>query len=283
MLKLNKPESDIWLNPKFDLDEALLATTHLAIGAHQDDLEFMAYEGIAACYGRKDYWFTGVTVTDGRSSSRIGPYANYTDEEMRLTRRQEQRKAAELGRYAAQFQLDYSSKEVKTTASDAVVRDLVAILSTMQPRFVYLHQPADKHDTHVAVLSCCLKALRQPTGHHRPERVIGCEGWRDLDWLADSEKVAMDCDPHPELAAAQMAVFDSQISGGKRYDRAVTGRRHSNATHFDSHHADQCESIAWGIDLTELVANPDLSMKDFILNHISMLAADVEQRVDRYA
>ena len=283
MLKLNKPESDIWLNPKFDLDEALMATTHLAIGAHQDDLEFMAYEGIAACYGREDYWFTGVTVTDGRGSSRIGPYADFTDEEMRLTRRQEQRKAAELGRYAAQFQLDYSSKEVKATASDAVVRDLVAILSTMQPRFVYLHQPADKHDAHVAVLSCCLKALRQTAGHHRPERVTGCEGWRDLDWLADSEKVAMDCDPHPELAAALMAVFDSQISGGKRYDRAVRGRRHSNATHFDAHHTDQCESIAWGIDLTELVANPDLSMKDFILNHISMLAADVEQRVDRYA
>ncbi len=282
MLKLNKPEADTWLNPKFDLEEALKSTTHLAIGAHQDDLEFMAYEGIADCYGREDHWFTGVTVTDGRSSSRIGPYAEFSDEEMRLTRRREQRKAAQLGLYAAQFQLDYSSEEVKVTTPDLVVRDLVAILSRMRPRFVYLHQPADKHDTHVAVLCRCIEALRQAAGRHRPEKVIGCEGWRDLDWLADSEKVAMDCGQHPELAAALMAVFDSQITGGKRYDRAVTGRRHSNATHFDSHSADQFESIAWGIDLTELVANPDLSMKDFILNHISMLAADVWQRLDRY-
>ncbi len=283
MLKLNKPEADIWLNPNFALDEALPSTTHLAIGAHQDDLEFMAYEGIAACYGREGHWFTGVTVTDGRGSSRIGPYAEFSDEEMRLTRRREQRKAAELGQYAAQLQLDYSSEEVKTTAPDQVVRDLVAILSTMRPRIVYLHQPADKHDTHVAVLSRCIEALRRTADHHRPEKVTGCEGWRGLDWLADSEKVAMDCAPHPELAAALMAVFDSQISGGKRYDRAVAGRRHANATHFDSHSADRFESIAWGIDLTELVANPDLSMKDFILNHIGMLAADVEQRVDRYA
>ncbi len=283
MLKLIKPESEIWLNPKFDLDEALQSTTHLAIGAHQDDLEFMAYEGIAACYGREDYWFTGVTVTDGRGSPRSGPYSDHTDEEMRLIRRREQRKAAELGRYAAQFQLDYSSEEVKATAPDQVVQDLVAILSTMRPQCVYLHQPADKHDTHVAVLSCSLKALRQTAGHHRPEKVIGCEGWRDLDWLADSEKVAMDCAPHPELAAVLMAIFDSQISGGKRYDRAVAGRRHANATHFDSHNADQFESIAWGIDLTELVANTDLSMKDFILEHIGKLAADVGRRVDRYA
>ena len=282
MLKLNKPESDIWVYPKFDLNKALKSTTHLAIGAHQDDLEFMAYEGIAACYQKEDFWFTGVTVTDGRGSSRIGPYADYTDEEMRLTRREEQRKAAQIGQYAAQLQLDYSSDEVKTAARGQVVQDLVAILLTMRPQCVYLHQPADKHDTHVAVLSCCIEALRKTSSYHTPNKVIGCEGWRDLDWLIDSEKVAMDCAAHPELAAALMAVFDSQLSGGKRYDRAVIGRRHANATHFDSHSADQFESIAWGIDLTELVTDPHLSMKDFILNHINMLAADVGQRADRY-
>ena len=282
MIKLTKPESNTWVNPRFDLGEALRGTTHLAIGAHQDDLEFMAYEGIAACYEREDRWFAGVTVTDGRGSARTGPYSDHTDEEMRLTRRREQIRAAEMGQYAAQFQLDYSSEEVKTTSQGLVVRDLVAILSAMRPQIVYLHQPADKHDTHVAVLSCCLKALRQTANRHTPDKVIGCEGWRGLDWLADSDKVAMDCGSHPDLAKGLMAVFDSQISGGKRYDRAVTGRRHANATHFDSHNADQFESIAWGIDLTELVANGDLSIKDFILNHIRMLAADVGQRLDRY-
>jgi hypothetical protein len=55
--------------------------------------------------------------------------------------------------------------------------------------------------------------------------VLGCEVWRDLDWLLDSDKVALDSSAKPELAAALLKVFDSQISGGKRYDLATLGRR----------------------------------------------------------
>ena len=43
MLQLNKPGSDILIHPDLQLEQALRITTHLAIGAHQDDLEFMAY------------------------------------------------------------------------------------------------------------------------------------------------------------------------------------------------------------------------------------------------
>ena len=50
MLALSNQASDFWIPQNFDLSEALGQTTHLAIGAHQDDLEFMAYEGIFACY-----------------------------------------------------------------------------------------------------------------------------------------------------------------------------------------------------------------------------------------
>ena len=46
-------------------------TTHLGVGAHQDDLEFMALHGILECYQRPDRWFSGIMVTDGRGSSRI--------------------------------------------------------------------------------------------------------------------------------------------------------------------------------------------------------------------
>ena len=43
MLALSNQASDFWIPQNFDLSEALGQTTHLAIGAHQDDLEFMAY------------------------------------------------------------------------------------------------------------------------------------------------------------------------------------------------------------------------------------------------
>ncbi len=275
-------DADIWLGDRLSLDEALDRTTHLGIGAHQDDLEFMAYEGIAACYDRDDRWFSGITVTDGRGSSRTGPFANHSDEEIRNVRRNEQRTAAEIGQYAAQFQLDYSSSVLKGEGRPNVTEDILAVLEKSRPNVVYLHQPADKHDSHIAVLVCSIEALRQAARNHVPERVVGCEVWRSLDWLDDSEKVAMVCDAYPDLAAKLYAVFESQIAGGKRYDLAVEGRRRANATMFDSHGSDVYQSVAWGIDLKPLVINPDLSIEAFILEKIGQLSQDVKDRVQKF-
>ena len=65
--------------------KAIVRTTHLAISAHQDDIEFMAYAPIAECFGKADKWFSGIVVTDGAGSPRSGLYADYTDEEMKVT------------------------------------------------------------------------------------------------------------------------------------------------------------------------------------------------------
>ena len=82
---------------------------------------------------------------------------------------------------------------------------------------VYTHNLADKHPTHVAVARAAIEALRSLPPEIRPQRVIGCEGWRDLDWLPDNEKVVMDVTGHEALAAKLSACFVSQIGGGKRY------------------------------------------------------------------
>ena len=280
---LSKPGADIWIRDGLSFDEALSRTTHLGIGAHQDDLEFMAYEGIAECYKSQDQWFAGITVTDGRGSSRLGPYAHYTDDEMCVARKEEQRKAAEMGKYTAQMQLDYASRQVKGEGREEVVADLVALLCKMKPNTVYLHQPADKHDGHVAVLGCCIEALRQTADSHVPERIIGCEVWRGLDWLADSDKIAMDCGAYPELTESLNAIFDSQIAGGKRYDLAVLGRRRANATFFDSHGSDIYSSVTWGIDLKPLIEDASLSIKTFILEKIAQLSQDVASRVSKFS
>lgn len=283
MINLKNQEAAIWTEPSFSLKTAFENTTHLAIGAHQDDLEFMAYEGLSICYDSDHQWFTGITVTDGRGSSRIGPYSTYNDDEMRDIRREEQRKAAELGRYAAQLQLDYRSSEVKGNESPSLVGDLAQILRLMRPEKVYLHQPADKHDTHVAVLTACIAALRQTADHHVPQSIVGCEVWRGLDWLSDKEKVALDSSRKPELFKQLTAIFDSQITGGKRYDLAVLGRCRANATFFDSHSPDQSELITWGIDLTPLIHDPNLTISNFILGHLNQLTQDVKNRVERFS
>lgn len=278
-LKLHKAESDIWISEGCVIGEAMARTTHLAIGAHQDDLEIMAYEGIAHCYETEDRWFSGIVATDGRGSSRVGPYADLSDEQMRTIRREEQRKAAAMGKFGLQIQLDYTSSELKGAGKEHAIEDLVRILMAMKPEVVYLHHPADKHDSHVALLVCCIEALRRVAPVYIPARVLGCEVWRNLDWLPDSEKVAMDCSAYPELAEALLSVFDSQISGGKAYDKATLGRRFANATFNNSHGSDSCTSIAWALDLKPLIEDSSLAICTFIQSKIDLLSADVAHRL----
>ena len=112
-MKLTHPTADLYVPDGLAIGPALARTTHLGIGAHQDDLEFMTIHGILSCFGRSDRSFCGVTCTDGAGSSRSGVYGDYTDEQMKAVRRQEQRAAAMVGRYGAMLQLDFTSKEVK--------------------------------------------------------------------------------------------------------------------------------------------------------------------------
>lgn len=281
-MQFTQPKSDIFTAGSRSPAEALAAVTHLCVAAHQDDIEIMAHAGISDCLEAEGKAFGGVVVTNGAGSSRIGPYADYTDEQMQDVRRDEQRKAAEVGGYAIQIQLAHPSADVKQSGHAGVAADLTKIFSGCQPEVVYLHQPADKHDTHVAVLLRCLTALRLLPVEKRPRLVLGCEVWRDLDWMIDADKVVLDSGRHPELAADLLKVFDSQISGGKRYDLATIGRRCANATFHTSHASDRVAGITWAMDLTPLVTDEALEVAAFTLGHIDRLRADVAERLGRY-
>jgi hypothetical protein len=81
-MKLSRDEAELYIPDGAPEAEALARTTHLAVGAHQDDLEIMAAHGILACYDDPDQWFTGVTVTNGAGTPRSGAFADYTNDEM---------------------------------------------------------------------------------------------------------------------------------------------------------------------------------------------------------
>jgi LmbE family N-acetylglucosaminyl deacetylase len=202
---------------------------------------------------------------------------------MQRIRREEQRTAATLGKYNLQLQLAHPSADVKSLGHPAVAADLAAIFGGCQPSVVYLHQPADKHDTHVACLLRCLEALRALPRERRPARVLGVEGWRDLDWLADDQKVPLDASAHPALAEKLVAVFASQIAGGKRYDLAAPGRRLANATFYASHATDTASALSFAMDLTPLVNDETLPVVDFTVAHIERLRADVAARIEKFS
>ena len=128
------------------LDGALRRITHVGIGAHQDDLEIMAYHGIARCYTDDARWFGGITCTDGAGSPRAGALADFSDEQMKEARHREQEEAARLGKYGVMVQLGYPSAVIKGGEASALEDELVGLLSAMSAQVVYTHNLADKHE-----------------------------------------------------------------------------------------------------------------------------------------
>jgi LmbE family N-acetylglucosaminyl deacetylase len=280
-MQLNNPGAEVFVPDGTPVEQALARTTHLAVGAHQDDLEIMAYRGILECFQQPDKWFCGVNVTNGAGSPRDDLYKDYTDEMMQVVRRKEQKKAAVVGEYTAQVFLDYSSAATKDGSNPAVKEDLVKVLLATRPQIVYTHNLADKHDTHVAVTLRVIAALRELPEDAKPQQVLGCEVWRDLDWMADSDKVPMDVSAHENLAAALLGVFDSQICGGKRYDLATMGRRRAHATYFESHGVDVSTSLIYAMDLTPLIRDPSLDVLSYVQGFIDRFAQDVRSRIEK--
>ena len=274
--------ADCYLPQADEAPSALRKTTHLGVGAHQDDLEFMAMHGILECYEKDDQWFGGVTCTNGAGSARTGEFAKVTDEAMQAIRAEEQREAARVGQYVFMAQLHHPSAGIKDPSNDDLENDLVKILTEAQPEVVYTHNLADKHSTHIAVAASLIKAIRRLPKAQRPKKLIGCEVWRDLDWMPDSKKIVMDLSSRPELATQLNGLFVSQISGGKRYDLAVEGRRRANATFFDSHSVDDSQSVAFGIDLTPLIEDDTLSPEAYTLSFIAEFQQDVQKQISHY-
>jgi LmbE family N-acetylglucosaminyl deacetylase len=278
-MQFHRSNADFFVPDGTSPDAALARTTHICIAAHQDDIEIMAYNGIAECFGLPDKWFTGVVVTNGAGSPRSGIYGNYTDAEMQKVRIIEQRKAAYVGEYACQIQLGFTSSEVKNANETMVVDDLKKILHAALPQYVYLHNPADKHDTHIGVTMRSIAALRAVRDDLELKKVYGCEVWRDLDWLPDDVKLVLPASARSNVAASLVGVFDSQISGGKRYDLATAGRRLAHATYYASHGTDEESAINFAMDLTPLVEDPTLDVVDYVSGLVDAFRADVEKRV----
>jgi LmbE family N-acetylglucosaminyl deacetylase len=280
-MKLYHPTAGLFVPDDQPEAAALSRITHLGIGAHQDDLEFMAFHGIRECFASETKWFGGVTCTNGSGSARAGAYAHFTDAEMMAVRRAEQNQAAVAGRFGVMFQLDYPSRAVRSATDASLKNDLREILTATQPAIVYTHNPADKHDTHVGVVIAALQAMRELPREQRPKQVIGCEVWRDLDWLPDAEKVVMDVSGSDSLAAELNGVFKSQIAGGKRYDLAISGRRAANATFFDSHTTDHSTQVIFGMDLTPLVTDESADIVNYVCGCIERFKEDVRDKLSK--
>jgi LmbE family N-acetylglucosaminyl deacetylase len=200
---------------------------------------------------------------------------------MWVVRNKEQKKAAIVGEYAAQVLLDFPSSAVKDGTNTDPVDDIYQLLQSARPHTVYTHNLADKHDTHIGVTLKVIEAIRRLPQDERPQHLYGCEVWRDLDWLVDTDKVAFDCSMLENMQMALVSVFDSQVTGGKRYDLATMGRRRAHATYHASHDTDVTTSTGFALDLTPLIDDPTMDIAAFIQEFINRFAQDVQDRLNR--
>jgi len=276
-MKFKNESSELYIPNGVDEKKVLESITHLAIGAHQDDAEIMAYSGIAECFGKKDKNFGAIIATDGRGSPRDGFYKNFSDEQMKHARIAEQKKAADIGQYAALALLNYH--DVENIPQKPMADDIYNFLMASKPEVVYTHNLADKHGGHICVVLSTIEAIRRMPKEVRPKKLLGCEVWRGLDWLDDNSKILLNTSYSPNLANSLLSVFDSQISGGKRYDLATPARWLANATYAASHSADASSHLSYAMDLTPLIENENKCISSFVENHLMDFVNDVKNRL----
>lgn len=266
-----------------DSDEnAIGRVKMLGIGAHPDDLELLSWHAIGTSRATRSY--AGVVVADGADSPRAGAFANMSRAEMTRVRREEQKRAAKLGEYAALVLLGYASADVKQERAlhAPLVDDLVAILDATRPEAVFTHNPCDTHDTHVAVLAHVIAAARRLPKDARPRALYGCEVWGALDWLDASDRVAFDVSAFVDLGVELVGVFESQIAGGKRYDEAALARRRANATFLDARQVDGHTATELAMDLSALVHDASIDVHDFAMSLLERRRATASTRIRRF-
>jgi len=259
---------NLYIPDGVERERALQRCNYMAVGAHQDDLEIMAYHGILNCYNNSENWFCGVTMADGCGGPRKKGYEKFSSKEISAIRNKEQNIAADLGQYGAMFQFNLPSSAIKSPNKKGVVSKLLEVLQAVKPRVVYTHNPADKHDTHVGVLLATLQAIHQLPLADRPDKLYGCEVWRDLDWLDDVAKIRLNVTGHDELALSLIKCFESQVTDKKRYDLATLGRRRANATYSDAHSNSVEEQVTYAMDLSDLIRNESQSLIEYTLQQI---------------
>lgn len=283
-MTLDKRDAEMFIPDGATEDEAVKRSEIMAVGAHPDDIEVMSMPGILKALAAGGNRFFGVVATNGVGTYRSFDEINLSYQEMRDVRIAEQKKAASVGRYSGLALLNYESAEVKDACFTNIDRDLKHLFSAVRPSEIYLHNPFDRHDTHVAVCIRSIYALREvkaETGW-KPERLYAGECLRGLDWLVHCDRLVLPVDDKDCMSDKILGVYKSQMIGLRRYDQAVKGRRITNATYQEAQAIGSEYELAFAVDLLPLVEDSTLSVADFVRHTIDRFRADILSRLDRF-
>ena len=77
------------------------------------------------------------------------------------------------------------------------------------------------------------------------------------------------------LQSRLLQCHDSQVSGGKRYDRAIVARQQANATLASGETVDDCEACVLAMDLKPLVDDPAMTVQDWLARCLERFTAEL--------
>ncbi len=252
-------------------------TRYLAIVAHPDDLEFMCFDGIGR--GFSDKSFAGIVLSGGGGSARSGRFANVSNQEMIQIRQKEQMEAAKTGNYSFVDFWNLESAELKNPVEQKkLLQKMQDLLVSLNLERLYIHNPFDRHVTHVASSLLVLNALRLLPQAKRPKLCLGGELWRSLDWILPKYRIIEDVSSRFELQKTLLEMFPSQTESGKSYVEAMLGRRRSNAVLIESHSVDKAVYVETFLNLESFLNSKlDLEkiMDAFLLEHSDNLKKEI--------
>jgi glucosamine-6-phosphate deaminase len=253
------------LDEKFDpknrrhveaLQAALAKTTHVGVGAHQDDIEIMAGPMLLK---NKDHWMN-IIVTDGAASKSIlnGMATELTPKQLTDMRQREQREAArETG--TPVIQLKYPSAAVNGHMGEGKRQEAAFALGTLfsampKTEEVFGHNPIDKHATHLAVLAVQTAALRAAQ-HKNLKNVYAMEVWGGLTGIPEAQLSMFVVEDGRDLAAINTLIgkYQSQIQGqGRDYAATTTARMVGHGGYVSNPHLNNPpEGMVIGLNITD--------------------------------
>ncbi len=284
-MKFGRSDAEFYVPDGASQEEALHRATILAIGAHPDDIEILAIPGILDGFRAGGNRLFGVVATNGGGALRAGEYANLSYLDMREIRVAEQKQAAVTGQYSGVILLNYESSEMKDACNRHPDEDVRTIIDTIRPETVYLHNPFDRHDTHVAVSLRSIAAFRAVAAASgwMPKKIYGCEAWRGLDWLVHCDRTALPVHDPDHLSDQLIKVYKSQLASENHFDLAARSRRIANASYQESHSLGSEHEMAFAVDLLPLLEDPAIPVADFVRHTIDRFRADTLSRLDRFS
>lgn len=259
----------------YDLPKRGEKISHLAIGAHPDDVEIFAFNAIQQCYKSEDKHFAAVICSNGSGAPAYGKFKEKSKNEIVQIRNEEQQKAAQIGQYTGLVHFNQESETLKQ-GNAVFIKDLKVLLEFLKPEYIYTHSPFDDHKTHRCTLRACLQALKMIEDKSWLKGLFACEVWGSLDWLPKQYKYVLGENKSEDLQMRLLECFYSQnIGSQKRYDLGTIGRKLGNATFFESDKGNQYTHQSYAIDLSSVIKQDNVDVS----NYCSQIVSDYHESI----